>query len=104
MSKTVRTIREYYRVGGERGSKHASIEDAVAAAFLLHAEGNYWSIGIERVTVHEPYDGGVFGEITETVTGSISIPGKAHYTMGTPELSRYHSVNGWSIPSTITIE
>lgn len=102
MSATVRTIREYYRVGGARGECFDDLAAAVRGAFATAAQGNYASITVERVTVHEPYADGVWGQVTETVTGEISIPGPAHY-MQRPELSRYHPVNGWAIPETITV-
>lgn len=95
-----RTVREYYRVGA---STFDSAEEAVKAAFRRAADENYRSITVERVTVHDPVDGGVWGEITETVTGRLVVDGPATLSRS-PELSRYHPVNGWVIPEAVEVE
>lgn len=109
VTRNVKVVGEYYRVGGPRGERFDSIGDAVRGAFAMAVRDNYYSISVERVTVHEPVLGreGSFeslcGPISETVTGKISIKGPAHY-ISLPELSRYHPVNGWVLPDTIEID
>lgn len=100
-SRRLKVEREYYRIG-PRGREYESPGEAVRAAFIAAAEGNMRSISVERVTVHEPYDGPI-GPITETVTGEISIPGPALLARASA-LARYHPVNGWEVPEEIEID
>jgi len=101
---TVNVIREYYRIGawGAAGEvQYDNPGDAVRAAYAEADTGNYYSIAIERVTVHDPIPGDLFC-VTETVTGRVVLPGPPALARS-PGLSRYNPVNGWDQPLTITL-
>ena len=106
----VKVISEHYRVlvnpGAGRPRHEGRFEligPAVESAMRITLDRGI-SCAVERVTVHEPVAGFLgLGEIGETVTGHVDIPGPRSYNYN-PELSRYHPVNGWVTPATIDVE
>lgn len=112
MTRTAKVTGEYYTVetdvgsgaamrGETREGRYHSISDAVKVAMRITLDRQI-GCSVVRITEHEPIDG-LFGDvITEKETGRISIPGPRSYNYN-PELSRYHPVNGWVVPSEIEV-
>lgn len=102
MSKTtVKTTGEYFRFTDDN-RKFATPTEAINAVFAYFLTCNTSGVVVQRVTTHEPVDGGIFGDITETVTGEEYISGPSQISRS-PELSRYNPVNGCSVPVEIEI-
>jgi hypothetical protein len=110
-----RVTGEYYTVltdvgsgraacGETREGRYEIISDAVEAAMRITLDRKV-GCAVQRITVHEPVQGDGFftpERTTETVTGEISIPGPRSYNYA-PELSRYHSANGWVVPDVVEV-
>lgn len=105
---------EYYRLyfGNRHWGHFKSPHEACAEAYreLVEDSGKPgWrrAIEVQRVTTHESVpiwsEYPELGSITETVTGRVTVPapGQIAEDVG---LSRYHPVNGWSVPETLEIK
>lgn len=98
---TVRVTGEYFRVQGER---YETPTAAIAAAYKTMGEETALNcLSVQRVTLHEPIDLGVFGTRSETVTGEVVIQGVTRIAR-TSTISRWHPNNGWCVPETITVD
>lgn len=103
----VKVTGECYRVGD---IDYDELNAAIKAAYTELIRGNYQSLKIQRITKHEPIPrknneimDELWGPRVETITGEYDLAGPALLRM-TPELSRYHPVNGWVIPDEIEVE
>lgn len=101
-----KVIREYYRLTISQ-IEYSSPAAAIAEAYRIMADetgkpGWINGISIERVTVIYPIEH-IFGTLHEIVTGTIFISSPGTLAQS-PELSRYHPVNGWVIPDSIEIK
>ena len=97
---TVKVTGETYRVSGR--DYNSVLEAAMAVYKHFGEEPGADSAEILRITHHEPVHTDIMGDITETMTGRLSIEGPQRIVHNA-ELSRYNPVNGWDIPDRIAI-